>query len=62
MPAQPSSAQQTFADFAPKLAELTEDVLFGDIWERPGTPASERATGPTKIGLVLRFCCGRWRI
>jgi len=23
-------------DFAPKLVELTDDLLFGDIWERPG--------------------------
>ena len=23
-------------DFDPKLAELTNNVLYGDIWERPG--------------------------
>jgi 4-carboxymuconolactone decarboxylase len=22
-------------DIAPKLVELTDDVLFGDIWKRP---------------------------
>src|SRR6185436_16981483 len=27
-------AQQLVGDFAPKLAEITDDVLFGDIWER----------------------------
>ena len=23
-------------DFAPKLADLTDQVLFGDVWGRPG--------------------------
>ena len=32
----PSAAQKTLGDFAPKLAELTDSVLFGDVWERPG--------------------------
>jgi 4-carboxymuconolactone decarboxylase len=27
-------AQQLFGDFAPKLVSLTDDVLFGDIWQR----------------------------
>jgi 4-carboxymuconolactone decarboxylase len=30
----PSAAQQAMGDLAPKLAELTDNVLFGDIWER----------------------------
>jgi 4-carboxymuconolactone decarboxylase len=29
-----SHAQKLVGDFAPKLAELTDDVLFGDVWER----------------------------
>ena len=32
----PTPAQQLIGDFAPKLVELTDDVLFGDVWERPG--------------------------
>jgi 4-carboxymuconolactone decarboxylase len=28
-------AQKTIGDTAPRLAELTDDVLFGDVWERP---------------------------
>jgi 4-carboxymuconolactone decarboxylase len=32
-----------FGDFAPKLVELTEDVLFGDIWERPGLSKRDRS-------------------
>jgi 4-carboxymuconolactone decarboxylase len=29
-----SRAQQLMGDFAPKLAELTDDVLFANVWER----------------------------
>ena len=28
---------------APKLADLTEDVLFGDVWERPGLSKRDRS-------------------
>ncbi len=30
-------------DVAPKLVELTEDVLFGDLWERPGLSRRDRS-------------------
>jgi 4-carboxymuconolactone decarboxylase len=30
-------------DFAPKLVDLTEQVLFGDIWERPGLSKRDRS-------------------
>ncbi len=40
---QPSRAQQLMGDFAPKLAELTDSVLFGDIWERPGLSKRDRS-------------------
>ena len=30
----PSGPRKQFGDIAPKLAALTEDVLFGDVWER----------------------------
>jgi 4-carboxymuconolactone decarboxylase len=43
MSAQPSRAQTLFGDFAPKLVELTEDMLFGDIWERPGLSKRDRS-------------------
>src|SRR5438132_10177382 len=29
-----STIKKTFGDFAPKLVSLTDDVLFGDRWER----------------------------
>ena len=28
---------------APKLAQLTEEVVFGDIWERPGLGKRDRS-------------------
>jgi 4-carboxymuconolactone decarboxylase len=31
------------ADVAPKLAELTDQLLFGDIWERPGLSKRDRS-------------------
>lgn len=30
-------------DVAPKLAELTDNVLFGDVWERPGLSKRDRS-------------------
>jgi 4-carboxymuconolactone decarboxylase len=30
-------------DFAPKIAQLTDDVLFGDVWERPGLSPRDRS-------------------
>jgi hypothetical protein len=29
------TVRELIGDVAPKLTELTENVLFGDIWERP---------------------------
>jgi 4-carboxymuconolactone decarboxylase len=43
MPDQPSAAKQLIGDFAPKLVELTDDVLFGDVWERPGLTKRDRS-------------------
>lgn len=38
-----SRAQQLMGDIAPKMAELTDNVLFGDIWERPGLAKRDRS-------------------
>jgi 4-carboxymuconolactone decarboxylase len=35
--------QQMIGDIAPKLAEITDDVLFGDVWERPGLAKRDRS-------------------
>ena len=39
----PTPAQQLIGDFAPKLVELTDDVLFGDVWERPALSKRDRS-------------------
>ena len=39
----PTRAQQLMGDVAPKLAELTDNVLFGDVWERPGLSKRDRS-------------------
>jgi 4-carboxymuconolactone decarboxylase len=36
-------AQRMIGDFAPKLAELTDDVLFGDVWARPELSPRDRS-------------------
>jgi 4-carboxymuconolactone decarboxylase len=41
--ARPSRAQQLMGDIAPKLAQLTDSVLFGDVWARPGLSRRDRS-------------------
>ena len=43
MTEQQSRAQQLVGDIAPKLAELTDEVLFGDVWARPGLSPRDRS-------------------
>jgi 4-carboxymuconolactone decarboxylase len=38
-----SAAPKLMRDFDPKLAELTNNVLYGDIWERPGLSKRDRS-------------------
>jgi len=38
-----SAARKRLGDFAPKLVDLTEDVLFGDVWERPELSKRDRS-------------------
>ncbi len=38
-----STARQSLAAVAPKLADLTENVLFGDVWERPELSKRDRS-------------------
>ncbi|WP_405668108.1 carboxymuconolactone decarboxylase family protein [Streptomyces sp. NBC_01166] len=37
------SAPQELAGIAPKLVEVTNEVLFGDVWERPGLSPRDRS-------------------
>ena len=38
-----SAVRKSLGDFAPKLIDLTEDVLFGDVWERPQLSKRDRS-------------------
>jgi 4-carboxymuconolactone decarboxylase len=42
-PKEQSRAQQLMGDFAPRLAELTDDILFGDVWERSELSKRDRS-------------------
>ncbi|GLV74486.1 carboxymuconolactone decarboxylase family protein [Streptomyces hygroscopicus] len=37
------SAPQELAGIAPKLVEVTDEVLFGDVWERAGLSPRDRS-------------------
>src|SRR3954451_14970867 len=39
----PQDVMERRKAFAPKLMELNEQVLFGDIWERPGLSKRDRS-------------------
>ena len=65
MAAELTPVRKIIGDFAPKLAELTDRVLFGDVWERPELSKRDRSLA-TVAALVamnrpdqLRFHLGR---
>jgi 4-carboxymuconolactone decarboxylase len=38
-----SAAKKLIGDFAPKLVDLTDNVLFGDVWERSELSKRDRS-------------------
>jgi 4-carboxymuconolactone decarboxylase len=65
MSKEPSGAEKMFGGFAPKLVQLTDQVLFGDVWERKELSKRDRSL-ITVAALValnrpdqLRFHLGR---
>jgi hypothetical protein len=42
-PATTSAAREALRAFAPKLVDLTDNVLFGDVWERKGLGKRDRS-------------------
>jgi 4-carboxymuconolactone decarboxylase len=40
---EPTNARKSFGDIAPKLAEITDRVLFGDVWEDGALSPRERS-------------------
>lgn len=53
VPAKNSRAQQLMGDFTPRLADLTDSVLFGDIWERPGLSKRDRSLATVSALIAL---------
>ena len=46
-------SQAAIGDFAPKLAELTDDVLYGDVWERPQMSKRDRSLATVAALLAM---------
>jgi alkylhydroperoxidase/carboxymuconolactone decarboxylase family protein YurZ len=42
-PEERSGAAKMFGDFAPGLVAFTDDVLFGEVWARPGLSPRDRS-------------------
>src|SRR5438067_875259 len=40
---EPVGAKKLFGGIAPALANYTENVLFGEVWERPGLSKRDRS-------------------
>ncbi len=49
----PRPSQAAMGDFAPKLADITDNVLYGDVWERPDLSKRDRSlvTVPALIAM-----------
>ena len=43
MSKEPSPVEKLIGGFAPKLVDLTDGVLFGDVWERPQLSKRDRS-------------------
>lgn len=50
---QKPSSSQVKQDIVPKLKELTDDVLFGVIWKRPGLSPRDRSLATVAALIVL---------
>lgn len=49
----PRPSQGAIGDFAPKLAQITDDVLYGDIWERPDLSKRDRSLATVAALIAL---------
>ena len=43
MPNEPITARKSFGDIAPHLAEITDRVLFGDVWDNSTLSPRDRS-------------------
>jgi 4-carboxymuconolactone decarboxylase len=51
--ARPRPSQGALGDLAPKLAELTDSVLYGDVWERPELSKRDRSLATVAALIAL---------
>lgn len=49
----PDNGRKAFGDIAPALAQYTDDVLFGDVWERPGLKPVPAASSPSPASFLF---------
>jgi 4-carboxymuconolactone decarboxylase len=40
---EPAARRSPYSDIAPALGDYTDNVLFGDVWERPGLSKRDRS-------------------
>jgi 4-carboxymuconolactone decarboxylase len=50
----PAPHRSPFADIAPALADYTDNVLFGDVWKRPGLSPRDRSL-VTVASLIAQY-------
>ena len=50
----PTAAKKAIGDFSPKLVSLTDDVLFGDVWERSALSKRDRSLATITALIALR--------
>jgi 4-carboxymuconolactone decarboxylase len=51
---QPSAAEKAIGSISPKLVTLTDDVLFGDVWERSALSKRDRSLVTITALIALR--------
>jgi 4-carboxymuconolactone decarboxylase len=54
-----TGAQKAFGDIAPKLADLSDKVLFGDVCERPGLSSRDRNGGSSPAAISSWMAASR---
>jgi len=50
----PSALEKAFGGFSSKLVSLTDDVLFGDVWERSALSKRDRSLATITALIALR--------
>jgi len=49
-----TAAEKAIGHFSPKLVSLTDDVLFGDVWERSALSKRDRSLATITALIALR--------